>query len=251
MSSWSQRRRLIYAVIVIVVLVAAVGVPIFLGLYRAPTCFDGIRNGDEGGVDCDGSCAKLCPSAFLPPAVSWVRFKEVGSGRYNVAAYVINPNQSVEAKEIPYKVTLYDREALPIAETIGTVTLPARRNSMAFKASVNTGIQTPIRGTFEFLAIPDWVKDAGRLDDLRVTDQTYIENPSDSSLLVTILNEGVEPEQSISVAAVLKDADGNVLNFSKTIVDSIPAGESRVAPFTWPISHDRRVVSMEVLLVAE
>nr|CEL65316.1 TPA: sushi domain (scr repeat) domain-containing protein [Neospora caninum Liverpool] len=29
-----------------------------------PTCADGVRNGDETGVDCGGSCPKKCPSCF-------------------------------------------------------------------------------------------------------------------------------------------------------------------------------------------
>ena len=28
---------------------------------HCPTCSDGVYNGDEGGVDCGGSCTKKCP----------------------------------------------------------------------------------------------------------------------------------------------------------------------------------------------
>ncbi|PHJ24936.1 sushi domain (scr repeat) domain-containing protein [Cystoisospora suis] len=31
---------------------------------KVPSCFDGIRNGDETGVDCGGSCTQVCPSCF-------------------------------------------------------------------------------------------------------------------------------------------------------------------------------------------
>jgi hypothetical protein len=49
---------------------------------------------------------------------------------------------------------------------------------------------------------------------------------------------------------VLYDGDGNAIDFSKTVIDSVPAnGGTVVAPFTWPVSHNGQVVSIEVLPV--
>lgn len=251
MASWSRKRRLIYAVIVIVILAAAIGVPAFMLLYKAPTCFDGVRNGKELGVDCGGACAKLCPSAFLPPNVSWVRFKEIAPRTYNVAAYIVNPNPGVMAPNVPYKLTLYDREALPIAVVTGTASIPARRNTLAFQASVDTGTQTPLRGVLEFTGIPQWEKSDDRLDSLRVTNQAYEDDANDSSLLVTVANSSVEPIGPVTAFAILKDGEGNVLDFSKTVIDEVPGQGNRIAPFTWPVSHFGQVISIEVLLVAE
>ena len=59
------------ASIVILAIILIVGLPAFLLLYKAPTCFDGKQNQGEGGIDCGGPCVKLCPSAFLPPEVIW------------------------------------------------------------------------------------------------------------------------------------------------------------------------------------
>ena len=94
MASWSSRRRSPYGSIVVLVIILFIGVPAFYLFYKAPTCFDNKRNGDELGTDCGGSCVKLCQSAFLPPRVEWggAKVEKVVNGLYNVAAYIVNPN---------------------------------------------------------------------------------------------------------------------------------------------------------------
>jgi hypothetical protein len=251
MASWSKRRRFTYAGILIVLLVAVVGVPSFLLFYKAPTCSDGKRNGEEQGIDCGGACTKLCPDAFLPPSILWTRFEEVAPHLYNVIAYIVNPNQKVMAANTPYRMTLYDSKGIQIAQTSGEVTIPAGRNTLAFQASVSTGIQTPIRAITQFTGIPDWAYDRKPPVTLSVVDQKYTESSTTSSLLVTLANDSQNDLSDVTVYAILKDKDGNTVGFSKTIIDAVPPLSSAVAPFTWAHNHADKVVSIEVLSVAE
>ncbi len=251
MASWSKRRRFTYAAIFLIVIGAAVGVPAFLFFYDAPTCFDGKRNGGEQGTDCGGSCSKLCPNAFLSPSVSWTRFEEVAPHLYNVGAYVVNPNLKVRAARTPYSVTLFDAKGVPIAEAKGSVTIPAGRNTLAFLGAVSTGIQTPFRASMKFTGIPDWAYETKPPLTLAVTDQKYAEGTSTSSLLVTLANTGQRNLTDITVYAILQDKDKNAVGFSKTVIDAIAPQGAAIAPFTWPFSHRGKVVSIEVLPVAE
>lgn len=251
MSSWSKRRRTLYASVVIIVLVGAVFVPAFLIFYKAPSCFDGKLNGAEQGVDCGGSCERLCQSAFLPPSLAWTRFEEVAPRLYNIAAYIVNPNTNAEAIETPYHLALYDGKGILITDTTGTVTIPPHRNTLAFKSAVAVGERIPAKALFEFTAAPDWYKKEDSLSRLVIGDKKYTEDESGSSLLVTLKNPTVYPIGQISVYAVLYDKDGNALGFSKTIVDGVPANGEALAPFTWPISREGKVISIEVLPVVE
>ncbi|MDE2038367.1 MAG: hypothetical protein KGI69_04130 [Patescibacteria group bacterium] len=251
MASWSRKRKTLYAALAAVAIVGGAAVPAFLALYKPPSCFDGVKNGDEQGVDCGGSCTKLCASSYLPPSVSWARFEQVAPGLYNLGAYVINPNTDVTATAVPYHMSLYDDAGIPITDVYGTMTLPPHRNALAFKGAVSVGKRIPGRLLFEFTAAPEWATSSDPLAALDVTDKKYSETPSGSSLMVTFANRGTTPLDNISVSAILSDKDGNVVDFSTTVVDQVPAGGTAIAPFTWPVSHDGKVISIDVLPVAQ
>lgn len=252
MASWSRRRRSIYALSLIAIVLAAIVVPAYFYFHKAPTCFDKLQNGTETGVDCGGGCARLCPTAFLPPSVSWVRYREVAPDIYNVAAYIVNPNPNVKASNVPYRMTLYGSGAVPIATTTGTVIVPLGRDTLAFQGSVRVPAGTVlVRAAFEFTSYPEWVSSSDLQTTLTVTDKRYSEDASGSTLFATIANSSERSTGSVTVYAILKDIDKNVIDFSKTVIDSIPAGRSEVAPFTWPKNHDGRAVFQDVLPVAE
>lgn len=251
MSTWANRRKTLYAAIVVVILAAALGLPSFFFFYKAPSCFDGIQNGNEQGIDCGGSCTKLCQSAFLAPAVSWTRFKSVAPGLYNVAAYIVNPNQNAEATGTPYHMALYDAKGMLITDVYGQVTLPPRRDSLAFQGAVAVGSRLPARAFFEFTAAPNWFIASDPLSAISIGRRDYQENQNSSSLLVTLNNASAVSVGPVTVYVVLFDQNGDTLDFSKTIVDQVPANGSADAPFTWPESHHGAVVSIAVLPVAE
>ena len=251
MASWSRQRKSLYALIVIVVVAAAVGVPGFLYFYKAPTCFDGIQNENETGVDCGGSCQKLCPSAFLAPIVSWTRFEEVAPSFYNIAAYVINPNPNAGAVNVPYHMALYDGQGMLITDVYGTMSLPPHRNALAFQSSAGTVKRTPAKASFEFTATPDWFSATDALSPLQIADRNYHEDASGSTLQVSLRNASAFAIGRLSVYAVLYDSNKDEVGFSKTIVDGIAPGATVVAPYTWPEDRHGSVVSIEVLPVAE
>lgn len=233
---------------IVAVIIVILGIKLF---YTAPTCFDGRINGNEQGPDCGGVCEKLCPSAFLSPIVNWTRFEQVAPHLYNVAAYIVNPNIDGEAYNVPYHMQLYDSRGVLITEYNSTVTLPPHRNILAFEGAVDIQERVPAKALFEFTGAPNWIRNNDSLTGLFVVDKQYSEDENSSSLIVTLKNTNVETLSKISVYAVLYDKDGNVLGFSKTIVDGINAGATAIAPFTWSINRQGSVISIEVLPVAE
>ena len=250
--SWSKNRKSIYGGAVIAVIVLLIGVPSFKYFYRAPTCFDGKQNGNETGPDCGGSCSRLCQSAFLSvKGADWTRFEEVAPHVYNIAAYIVNPNTEGEALNAPYHIILYDNDGVIITDRTGTVTLPPHRNTLAFQGAINVDKRIPAKALFEFTAAPNWHARKDPLAKLSVTNKDYTEDSSGSSLSATINNNDILPLDNVSVYAVLYDKDGNAIGFSKTVLDEIPANGSAIAPFTWDVNRNGKVISIEVLPVQE
>lgn len=252
MASWSSRRKSLYGAIFVVLFGAVIVIPAYKILYVPPSCTDGEKNGDEQGIDCGGSCTKLCSIDFIPvPAASWIRFQESGPGVYNIAAYVMNPNKNASAPDIPYKITVFDRDGIPLTELSGTFDLPTARNTLVFRPGISIKNQKPARAIIEYSREPDWKLDSDHLSGLEVIDKTYDEEGFGSSLDVKLRNRTTESIERVDVYAVLKDASGNVIDFSKTVVDYIPSMGQAVAPFTWPVSHGGKAVSIEVLTVQQ
>lgn len=251
MASWSQRRKFIFLGSVVALALLLIGLPTFFYFYKAPTCSDGLLNGDERGVDCGGSCQKLCLDSFLVPQVSWTRLENVAPGLYNIATYIINPNTKAVALSVPYHVIVYDNQGVEITEYSGTVTLPPHRNTLAFNRSVSMGKRVPAKALFEFTSAPQWQSTNDPLSAITIGDKKYSEDASGTSLSVVLNNTSVNPIKKIDIYAVLYDKDGNAIGFSKTNIDKISSYSSAEAPFTWPNSFDGKTITIEVLPVAE
>lgn len=252
MASWAQKRRFLYGgtlVVFVLVILAIIFVKIF---YKVPSCSDGIQNGSEKGIDCGGSCQKLCSNDFLAPINKWAHYERVAPGLYNIAAYIANPNINVGAFDVPYHIQIYDnKDTLLITEYDGLVTIPPGRDTLAFKASVNVGQRTPAKVLFQLTNNPVWQKTKDQLLKLKILDKQYSEDERGSYLQVYLKNEGYETLGKLSVYAVLYDQNQNTLGFSKTTIDQIMGGETATAPFTWSTNHSGKVVSIDVLPVAE
>jgi len=250
MSSWPTRRKTFYSSIVIIALVLLVGIPVFLFWYKAPTCFDNVRNGKEQSVDCGGACIKLCQSAFFPPRITWggAKFEKLANGLYNTSAYIENQNINGAAVNVPYRIAIFDTSGEFVAERKGYVNIPPHRNTIVFETAINVGKRIPIKATFEFLQAPIWFKSHDVLGDLSIKDKNYNEDEKNSSLEVTLKNNGLLPYTNVSVGVVLYDEANNAIGFSRTIIDSIaPNGGIEIAPFTWPVGRGGKVKSIEVL----
>lgn len=250
MASWSTRRKFTYSSIVIIALILLVLIPGFYFFYKPPTCSDNIQNGKETGIDCGGSCVRLCQSSFLPPKIGWggAKFEKVADGLYNVAAYIINPNVNGAALNVPYKISLFDSDGILIIEKRGNIDLYAHRNSLAFEPSVNVDKRVPSKAIFEFTQPPVWFKSHDELEGLVVVDKRYSEDFNNSSLEVEFENRTLYPYNNVIVTVILSNSDGNAVGFSRTIIDNIsPKFGKEVAPFTWPKSRNGEVKSIEVL----
>jgi hypothetical protein len=204
-------------------------------------------NGDEIGVDCGGSCVKLCQAAFLPPSVLWTKFEKVAPGFYNVASYIVNPNTNGAAVNVPYRFMLYDDRGVLITTAEGVTTLPAHRNMLAFIGAVSTQKRIPAKVVFEFTGVPVWKNSHDTLDGLAITDKKYSEDATGAVLEVSLENRSLTPYENVYVFAILHDAEGNTIGFSRTHIDVVNPGGTEIAPFTWPVSREGKVTTIEVL----
>jgi hypothetical protein len=115
--SWEFRKKWLRIIVGSIVLIAALAAFIYFNFLKKPeTCFDGKQNQNETGVDCGGSCLKICEAEASPLIKLWTRPFIVSPGIASVVAYIENPNETAGIKSIPYEIRIYDDRNILIAD---------------------------------------------------------------------------------------------------------------------------------------
>ncbi len=231
---WAMRRKFIY-LSGIAAFFLFVSLLVYVGFfYQQPTCFDGRDNGDETGIDCGGSCERVCMVAVEPPVVRWARSFRVTEGVYNAVAYVENRNIGVGAKEIPYAFTLFDDRGETITTVTGTTTLPPGNVYAIFEDRINVGDRIPTKTTLAFDTNVPWTTmDRGK-EQFYVQSKTITRADLRPRLDATIMNTSLDEAKDVEAIATIFDAKGNPLTASRTVVPVFPAEVEQQVTFTWP-----------------
>jgi len=233
---WATQRRAMYLAGILVVLAIIIAIPAYLQLSKAPNCFDGKANGDEQGIDCGGSCAKICLSQINDIVIHWSRPFAVAPGVYDAVAYVENPNFRSGVSEVIYKFKLYDEDNILIAEKFGKTFIGPNEQLAIFESGLNTGERIPRRAFFEFAPDIDWQRIELAEEDtplISVRNREVINLDTKPRLNATIVNDTPFPIEDIDVVAILYGADDNAIAVSATIIDRIEQYDSKDISFTW------------------
>ncbi|HEY4487047.1 MAG TPA: hypothetical protein VJB70_04960 [Candidatus Paceibacterota bacterium] len=234
MASWASQRRMVYLALVAGVLLLVVSVPLFLYFNKLETCFDGLKNGTELGIDCGGACAKLCESQVADLLVHWSRFAKAGEGAYDVAAFVQNPNVMGGAESVAYMFKLYDKDNLLIAERRGETFVNPNEQFALFEGALQTGARIPARAFFEFIETPRWVDVSFRRPDLLITKKQLVTNGGKPEVQATIENRSLSDFEDITLVSFLIDDKENVVGISKTELDMVAQSSARDVTFLFP-----------------
>ncbi len=231
---WATKRKLQYVSAIILAAILFVVVPFFIFIYKAPTCFDGAKNGAESGIDCGGACKLLCSAEIAQPISRWdPRVFRVSTSSYSVLAYLENPNVAGEVYHAPYTFTLYDRDGL-ITERKGETYIPKGGNFAVFEPNVDTGARIPIRATFQFANNLIWVRNTTIDPAIDVTSKALISTSTTPRVEATVQNNSLSRVSNIDFTTIVYDGSGNAIGASRTYLDSLSPGRSKDIVFTWP-----------------
>jgi hypothetical protein len=246
MATWSQKQQRKYLVGFIFALVLLIGVPTFFAVYDAPTCSDGIQNGDEEGLDCGGVCQQICSFDAVPPTILWSRSFQVVDGFYNAVALIQNSNIGAEAQRVPYVIKVRDNRGILITERKGRLYIPPQSIVPVFETGLQTGEAIPSRTTFEFAESPLWERAGEEPRVFQIENRTIDETVTDTRLIVTLTNRTLDSVEDARVIAILFDVDSNAIAASETLLKKVAQQETRDIVFTWPGTFADTAVRSEV-----
>ncbi len=232
MQSWSWRRRLWFLVIAFIALLLVATVS-WVGLKPAPSCFDGERNQDEGGVDCGGVCERVCLSDVKSIQEVWTRVLPLGNNFYSVATLLKNPNQEYGARTLHYSLKLFDTKNFLVSTERGQVFINPQESLVIFHGRLNFNGRVPVRAIFAIDEPPVWQEVATAAPVVNIFSRGFTQDPQ-YQLSALVTNESLVPVNNLEVAAVLGNEAQNTVAVSSTFVDYLPAGETKEVVFTWP-----------------
>lgn len=248
--SWSSRKKSKYILSLILIVIIFLLVGIFFIVYEKPTCQDGKQNQEEEGIDCGGPCLTVCGFEIINPIVHWSRLSKMLDKTYSVTALIENPNISAEAYDVPYIFKIYDEENLLVNEYIGKVFIPANKMFPIFSGMIDVGNRLPKKVVFEFTDKPNWVE-AEPDPEILIESVQFIEKNNLPRVLAIVRNSSVKDIKNIELIALLLDDQGNLINSSKTILDSIKKNSSEEIVFTWPEAFDKEVIKIDIFPVSK
>jgi hypothetical protein len=212
---------------------------------------DAKMNGDETGVDCGGSCQRLCNAESLPLVLKGdPRILTIATSTYEVVALLDNPNQSAEIYKASYTLKLYDaKSAIPVKLIEGTTFVPKGETFAIFEGpfTLQAGI-IPVRATLEWQKNTlVWRKNPNNYPAIEVKEDTLSNEKLTPRLDAVVKNSTLAPIANIDLIALIADADGNIFAASKTFIDTLAVGEESAIVFTWPRPFTSQAVDIKII----
>ena len=205
--------------------------------YQAPTCFDKLKNGDETGIDCGGSCSLICNADVIKPIVRWdPRIFEVNPGLWSVLVYVENPNTNADATYAPYSFTIYDENNAVLEKIEKATILPRNKTVGIFEGGIEVkGDKKPRRAVFELGDGIVWDKNQKKYDiTITITHSPLLRLDSTPRVEANVKNNSTEEIKNIELVIAIFDGSDNAIAASRTFIESLKKNEDTNVLFTWP-----------------
>jgi Mg-chelatase subunit ChlD len=243
---WAYWRRLQYGSLFTVFWILVIGSVYYLNFYQAPSCFDKQQNGNEGGIDCDGSCVRICSASVIPPVILWAESFEIIDGQYNALAYIENKNKEASTADLRYSFKLLDGEEV-IAEVSGKTILPPDSVYPIFAGRIETkDDRKPTKTIIEIEPPEMWQPATVGRDQFRTLSFELLGSDTEPRLNVKIENTELTKAEGVEVVATIFNQAGKPVTASQTFIDDFDPRSSREIVFTWPNSIAKTVRSCEV-----
>jgi hypothetical protein len=243
--NWDTRRKVLYALVVVIIVITGTVFVLRDTLFPAPTCVDGKQNGFEAGIDCGGTCALVCKQDVSPLNVVWSKAVSSKVGEYDLVALISNSNINNASLELGYKFSLYDAEAKFITTIQGTTTAPLDGKFPIIISGVKlskkpSNVVVTLYDTSHYT-----VKENPTSPTIKVTDR-WFESGGIARVYARLVNTKRLEINNLQVRALLYDVNDNVYAVGETMVPFIPKEGVKEVVFTWHETMQNKPTRIEI-----
>lgn len=214
----------------------------------APSCTDGIKNGEEEGIDCGlFACGNYCQPDLAPPQVISVKLLEADENDYDFVAEIKNPHQQFGASEVEYELVLFNGNEEEISRDDGIFYILPGQTKYFILTHLTTG-KTVERIKFDILSAT-WQR-IESLDGLNlIIRQDKYENLSGnngSKLEAVIFNDSDFDFKVVDVDVVLFDSNSRIIAVNRSDIRTFLARTERGFLAIWPFQISGNVARFEI-----
>ena len=236
---WSLKRKIfIFSIVVIIFSSISLGI-YFHYFQKKPTCFDGIQNGDEQGVDCGGSCEQPCFFQADDLIIYWSQVFPVTDTVSNLGILVENPNFNYKITAT-FNIRVFDDRKVRIFEKRQTANFLPMEKRVIFIPSLRTEIIGDKKAWVEIERINSLTISEHFKQEIFVLSKNLEVENNLSRLEIDIKNRGIKTRENIEIIAILNDGQ-NAINIGRSFVENIKKRESKNVIMTWPIMFEENI----------
>lgn len=237
MDSRTQKQLIIGLIFVLIIGGIGYGFVEYLFIIE-PTCFDGIQNGQEEGVDCGlFVCGIACELTILPLNILSQKLIEVRPGDYDFVAEVNNPNSLFGASLVRYSLDLNREGGLVLNKSGSFYILPGQTRFILVLGIRSDDILT---GVSIDITEVEWEK-VEVFEDIsfptqRKSSQVVVgQDGPFSEFEAVVLNNSDFDFEKVEVGVILFDDDGDIVAVNKTDIRTFLSRTERYFKVSWPV----------------
>ncbi len=226
------QKRIFIGSIYILILAVIVGGTLYIK-YR-PTCNDGIKNGQEEGVDCGTlACDEACVSPVQALVVQNVQLVKTPAGDFDMAALVYNPNVDYGTDAAEYDLVISDPAGNEVSRQNGSFYILPGQTKYIVRTSIK-GIPDNASAQMAIKSV-DWQKVVSVQDiNFIVTREAVTPGNNLTTYQAVITNNTNFDFDTIDVSMVVTDASGAIITTNMTNFQTFLSQENRSIKVVWP-----------------
>lgn len=231
-------------------ILGGVGYLFYLGTLKpAPSCFDGIKNQNEEGIDCGGVCPNICTPGFRPITLSGpAKIFPLPDRRVSALFLMQNPNPDYAAKSMTYEFTIRDASGAAVKTVSGESFIYAGEQKYIIAPTIDIDIGSIGQFQANFSATSTvWVR-AGEFEAAKLQIQSPSITESSSTITITgrLVNQDTITFPSVLLVAVFGNDIGEQAGVAQTTLENLLPGETRNFTIIHPPIPDINLPSTQI-----